>query len=235
MVNWQSHWLDIRGNFKYDLIKKGSLFLGALVIAFGGFVVHKLSPIIPDWVPFAVVFVLATVAFFWVSSRLSKPTSPSPASQTSNTAITPSHNVEDFYRTYDNAILQDFENTIRKESSNYPEGTDRERFLIRSFATALAISAFEFIWVFIYRSQIVMLEALNKNPMKIEQLRPFYDEAAAQNPASYESYPFTSWLAFLKSRLLIRENGDLVHITVLGREFLKYLIHTARAANDRSN
>ena len=143
--------------------------------------------------------------------------------------------VEEFYATYDNQLLVECENGIRIESSKYKPGDDRERFLTRCAATVILLGMFENTWMGIFRSQLLALHELNKNPMKIESLMPFYASATEGNSALYSKYPFTSWLAFMKSTVLIREDGDMASITVRGREFLKYLLHQGRSAEDRIN
>jgi hypothetical protein len=57
-----------------------------------------------------------------------------------------------------------------------------------------------------------------------EELRHFYDEAAAQYPEYYRDHSFELWLVFLRSRLLVAEHGDKFQITVRGQELLKYLV-----------
>lgn len=143
--------------------------------------------------------------------------------------------VDEFYKTYDNRLLTEFEELIYTEARKYAAGNDRERFLVRLFASSLIIAAFEQIWLLIYRSQVLALQALNVGPMELETLRGFYDAVAAGTPAHTAGYPFTTWLAFMKDHVLAREEGTRVGITVRGQEFLKYLIQTNRHPDQLSN
>lgn len=56
-------------------------------------------------------------------------------------------------------------------------------------------------------------------------VRPWYSLAAGREPRIYETYSFDQWLGFLQSHQLVIRNGDVVAITLEGREFLKYLLH----------
>jgi len=73
MGKWlKAQWEQIRGNFKYDLLKNVA---GAAMISFGGYLIHRIGSL-PDWLPFLVVFFVALVAFFWLTLRHSKPSAP---------------------------------------------------------------------------------------------------------------------------------------------------------------
>lgn len=143
-------------------------------------------------------------------------------------------NVEDFYRTYDNTLLRETEINVRKLSDQYQPGSDRERFFIRLVASGVVIFIFELIWVSIFRSQIRGLEQLNGGPLRIDDLRPHYQQATTEYPQVYGKYSFEQWLAFLRTQILIKDHPRGLEITVRGREFLKYLIQTGRSAGGRS-
>ena len=55
-------------------------------------------------------------------------------------------------------------------------------------------------------------------------LKPFYDTAMKEYPSVYEKYSFDAWLRFLEGQILVIRKGDIVEITMEGREFLKYLV-----------
>jgi hypothetical protein len=92
---------------------------------------------------------------------------------------------------------------------------------------------FELTWLLIYASQLDALHDLNSGPLKRKQLRPYYDAVAQKFPDAYRQYSFDGWLGFMRTLVLIREDGDMVSLTIRGQEFLKYLIHTQRSAKGR--
>lgn len=63
-----------------------------------------------------------------------------------------------------------------------------------------------------------------------ENLKPFYDNAARQSPQVYQKYTYEQWLEFLHEigYILDLENSKL-GITILGRDFLKFLIETGKS------
>jgi hypothetical protein len=141
--------------------------------------------------------------------------------------------VDAFYATYDNALLAESERLIRAQSDRFKPGDDREKVLVRFCATTLVLSLFEQTWINIFRSQLKALERLNIGSLKIEDLRPFYEEAATKYPDAYKNGSFELWLLFLRSWTLILEQGETVHITVRGKEFLKWLVQVGRTADMR--
>jgi hypothetical protein len=138
--------------------------------------------------------------------------------------------ITDFYRTYDNQLLAETEEAIRAQLVPFQASQDRERFLVRSYATLVTAGVFEYVWVLIYGSQLRAIHYVNGGAASIEDLRRFYDAAVLQYPA-LAGYPFTSWLAFIKSWVLVREDDTVISITVRGREFLKYLVETGRSVD----
>jgi hypothetical protein len=77
-------------------------------------------------------------------------------------------------------------------------------------------------------------QGLGKNAAT--QVRTHYDQAAAAHPEEYKKSNTTleSWLGFLIGRqLVIRHPSDMIEITVGGKDFLKYLVHWGREADQR--
>ena len=96
-------------------------------------------------------------------------------------------------------------------------------------ATVIIVALFDEVWHTIFGSQILALEHLNKAMAKIEDLYPYYQEGLDKRP----QYSFESWFGFLKSNVLIRQEGYNIGITVRGKEFLKYLVNIGRTAKDK--
>ena len=59
----------------------------------------------------------------------------------------------------------------------------------------------------------------------MESLKPYYDLAKGQAPELYENYSFEQWLTFMENHRLVGRKESKVAITLVGREFLKYLVN----------
>ncbi len=91
-------------------------------------------------------------------------------------------------------------------------------------------------WVYIYKSQLLMLLELNRRNgwLPLADVKRYYDKAAAEHSTAYSDYSFEQWLEFMKSHeLVIRHPSDMFEITIRGKDFLKYLTHWGRYADDR--
>ncbi len=89
-------------------------------------------------------------------------------------------------------------------------------------------------WLTIYRSQIEALEELNTaGATVVGSLRRFYDSAAKAAPDFYRTTSFESWVHYMNAYALIRQDGNIVQITVRGKDFLKYLVTRGRSKKQR--
>ena len=172
-------------------------------------------------------------AIAWVTDRWLSPNTNVvvDATQTANQgAANPAQyrNVDEFYATYDNVILRETEANIRVQSDQYAPGAERERYLIRYFATVVLLGVFELVWAQIYASQLRALHQLTGRALTLAQLREYYDEGVAASPHFYQNYPYERWLLFLRSWLLILEQGDTIQLAPRGREFLRYLVQSGK-------
>ena len=137
---------------------------------------------------------------------------------------------EDLRRLFDNALLIQREEMIRRELAQltFRDTTEREAFLVRVLAAASIVQSFEQIYRSIWGSQIGALQFLNSanlGGVDPNQVRPWYDQAAGRDPELYGSYSFEQWLGFLRSQALIVASEAGVTISLEGREFLKYVLH----------
>jgi hypothetical protein len=186
----------------------------------------------------AVVFLLGLVAIFVFRGPLSRfldrakrigkdGIEAGQSIQEKATEIKPSP-TEDFLKSFDNALLVKREEFIRNEllklQINQP--TEREKVLIRLLAAFSLIQAFENAYMFIWGSQIGVLEYLNSasQDTPLDFLKPWYEEAVGRQPELYKNYSFDQWLGFLEGHYLIVRRGGAVTISLEGREFLKYLV-----------
>jgi hypothetical protein len=139
--------------------------------------------------------------------------------------------VEKYFNRIDPTFSGEVEAAVRQAAVQAP---DRETYLIRGLTVALIYVQFESAWFNIFASQIKALQHLNNEQLKREGIFPFYSEAANANAATYATYSFDQWLGFLRSNTLIREDGDLIGITVKGRDFLKFLIDEAKPTGHKT-
>jgi hypothetical protein len=185
------------------------------------------------------IWLIAVALFCWLLTLLGKrkvEKRNEPAeTQIAATAPSPPQfkDVDEFYKTYDNALLLESEEIIRKESQQYKPGNDRERFLIRTLASGAITYAFDVVWYTIYNSQLRLLDALNSKPLPVIEAKKYYEQASQNYPIQYLTYSFDQWLSYLHSWVMVVQNGDTIVISVRGREFLKYLVHQGRSASDR--
>lgn len=136
--------------------------------------------------------------------------------------------VDEFFRSFDNPMVLDAEALILKDLKNrkIEAPADREKTLLRALAVSNIVQHFERVHGIIWASQLTCLRYLNPRDdgVDIAELRPLYESAKADYPSWYENQPFERWLNFLQVFNLILDRDSRVFITVVGREFLKYLV-----------
>jgi len=141
---------------------------------------------------------------------------------------------EELLARFDNALLREQESVIRQELDNnrVDEPAEREQVLVRHLAAVTIYSRFERTYTLIFGSQIEMLQALNApGSLHRDLVKVHYDFAAIVSPEFYANYSFDQWLHFMVDQILVRLDGNLVSITVAGREFLTFLIQEAKPLN----
>jgi len=200
----------------------------------------SLTKVPPQWV--TPLWLLCAALFLWlisfVTERIAghKRNSPEPEQlQESQRAVQlastgDSAEIDAFWRSYDNDLLVEVESRIRAMVVGCQSSTEREKMLIRYVATRELINYFDRVWNGILFSQLEALDALNPAPLRSEALELYYSSAALVYPAEYATFPFEAWLAYpLNEELISAEAGGVYRITVMGREFLKYLISNGKS------
>ena len=127
-------------------------------------------------------------------------------------------------------LLQDREDAIRKDLEKlFPNDlAARANSLITHLAATQLVLAFESISKLMWGSQLELLLHVNSsfNGAFVDELKVFYEKAAAAHSTGLKDYPFDNYLGFLvNSGLLIRTNGR-VYITPFAKEFLAHLART---------
>ena len=139
--------------------------------------------------------------------------------------------LQKFLGQFDNSLLVERERLVMNylSEAGIEQPTARERALVRLLAANSIIQNFERTYMLIWGSQIAAIQFLNsvgRDGIEIERLRPIYDQAVSQFPEIYkDTYSFEQWLGFVQSQQLVFRNESHVGITLMGREFLKYILH----------
>jgi hypothetical protein len=147
-------------------------------------------------------------------------------------------NAADYFRlSYKSEMTSEVEKNI-KIIANQNQPNDREGFLAYFIGVGLVAYLHDLTWAYIFRSQILMLTAMTRNNgwLRLSEAKSYYDNAAMQSPDTYRNYSYDQWLQFLMSQqLIIRHPSEMLEITIRGKDFLKYLTHWGRLADDRKN
>jgi hypothetical protein len=142
----------------------------------------------------------------------------------------------DCFKTFDNPVLIDVEKIVRTEAEKYEPGSEREKYLVRALASITTIGAFEITYANIFGSQLRALDDLRTHPegMTVESLRRFFDEGLLTVPEAFRNRTFDQWLNYLLAiNKLVQQENATITITVLGREFLKYIFQRGYSLTNR--
>ncbi len=103
--------------------------------------------------------------------------------------------------------------------------TETADILIRQYSVQYTISSFEKAYRLIFGSQIAAVEFANVNgPVAENILRIFYDSVIEREPEFYATFSFEQWLSFLLNHGLIFRNDAAFAISIIGKDFLKWLV-----------
>jgi hypothetical protein len=209
-----------------------------------------LTTLLGSW-PLAILLLgIAAMAIFWrpISRLISRtrsvgkdgistfdPGLPTPPVESSPTppATLPDtrRGLDEFNKGLQSPMIRETEEIIERDlvQRNLTTPRDREEALVRSLAIANVALHYEKIYQTIWGSQIDALRYVNpRSGVSDSELRPIYERAKVVWPNFFYSYSFEQWLAFMvESKLLLRKES-LLFITVSGREFLQYLVGTAK-------
>ncbi len=126
--------------------------------------------------------------------------------------------------------VKSLKEAVIKESdlNTFKTPDEREQVLLSYSQVIYLIMHFNKIYNIIYGSQIRILQRLNASVFETKDtLRPFYDDAKSAFPKMYESYSYDSYINFLLINFLIIEEGKSIKITILGKDFLKYIVESS--------
>lgn len=236
---WKDRFADIRGNLLWQVIVWicGGGVMTALISSVQFLRHHQ-----PTWQLIIMVFVISTLGLavvFLLTSRRSRSIQESTAwTSTAQTAVTvsslvgkpaqaPPFDVGLFFRTaHHSPITAEVEQNMRLIAKNNSP-RDEVGFLCRFIGVGLVAYVYDMAWAYIYKSQLLMLEELNRRvTMPVSDAKKYYDRATTEYPSVYPKYQFNSWLGFvIQHQLMIRHPSEMLEITHKGKDFLKYLAH----------
>ncbi|HMJ44397.1 MAG TPA: hypothetical protein VK522_19190 [Pseudolabrys sp.] len=133
------------------------------------------------------------------------------------------------------AKMAEIEKSIHQALELY-DSNKQVDLLVRHLAQSRLETVFERIYGAIFGSQILGLRALANTgggSVSKEEAIKFFDDVKSKYPEFYGKSTFEDWISFLRSFELVRDNGNSVEITELGRDFLLYL--TARGLSENKN
>lgn len=244
---WSESWLgkqynDIKGHLKWDGIK----FLVGIAITTAYFLLQKIRHLEYDWGVAGGLFVVSIILIF-LAGRTTKAGGQQLQGTSSGNvpsravAVQPGQpfDAQEFFRHayYSPAIQGDVEARMR-DAANQTQPNDREGFYLKFISVGLLMYSYDTTWWVIYGSQVEALLDLNRSNglLALARIKTHYDKAAAAYPDDYKRADVTleKWLGFLIAKqLIIRHPSDMIEITVGGKDFLKYLLHWGREANQK--
>ena len=187
---------------------------------------------------FIVVLIASGFVQIWSYRRVRTKTQPTPLSASSVSSLATTavdFNPDSFFAaSYTSPLTEEAQNNVHAITmTRYQSLADRETFLLKMLGIGVVSYVYDLIWYVIFRSQLLLLYDLNTKLLTVDQAKWYFDAAAQQYSTEYNGITFEAWLMFLQGQLLVTQSGVNLAITVRGRDFLKYLVHWARSANQR--
>lgn len=147
-------------------------------------------------------------------------------------------NIDNFLSLFNPLTITEYENAVKKETNldNYTTPEEREYVLFRYSQAIYLIMHFNKIYELIFGSQIKLLQVLNGSLREnSNSLKRFYDTARDKYFTTYDNYSYEQYLSFLFNyRLIMQESDGNIKITILGRDFIKYIVETG-LSTEKSN
>ena len=140
--------------------------------------------------------------------------------------------VDEFMHSYDNKLLLEQEEAIRADiaTRGLADKPELEMMLIRSLAATQILGHFERTYSSIWDSQLHLLRHLNSQDDGIDDaaVAEYYEVVVDEHPLLKDHQDIDGYLAFLESNNLVARSAGVVAISVVGREFLKWLVESGR-------
>lgn len=181
-------------------------------------------------VAFLFLFRKPIASFLFRATEVSKSGIRAAAAQGQIAEVSSSTAAENLMRSFDSEALLTREEMILGLLRDRGVGgaPDQVKVLARHLAAFQLAYSYQRIDRLIFGSQLEILLHLNtlSSPVPRDSVRPFYEQAVAEAPDFFSSYPFESYLGFLSSNGLIHDANGQLTITPEGRYFLVFLAQT---------
>jgi hypothetical protein len=129
-------------------------------------------------------------------------------------------------------LLRDRENNIRNELKARGITNEQEiiKILTRACASVQLTLQWEQIEKVIFGSQMAMIVQMNAHPagLSVGAMKTYFEAAAKQFPEVYANYTFEQYVNYLVSMQLILKGGAGYQVSLEGKEFMVWLVHTGR-------
>ncbi|MGC2695896.1 MAG: hypothetical protein WA738_08900 [Candidatus Angelobacter sp.] len=160
--------------------------------------------------------------------------------QTALSSLTPGVDFKfaDYFRTSHMSQLTEQTATDIKILVKQQYPNDVEDVLAKFIGIGFWAYAHETTWPYIFRSQILALTELNARGgiMPLVGIKAHFDKAAADNPDTYAHYTFDQWMNFMLTHgLFLTRPGDVIEITLRGRDFLTFVAHWGWSSDAKRN
>ena len=131
----------------------------------------------------------------------------------------------------DSPVIIEQENRINEDLKSI-NADERVLVLTKYLAGTQILLAFEKIYAIIFRSQISILNMLNENRgqgMPVNSIDTYINIVKADYSETLGKWTNEQYLKFLYDSFLIMKEGDKIHITNLGIEFLAWMTREGRS------
>lgn len=231
----RTQWNDIKGNAKWAAL----VVLWGLIVKAIEFLLRRI-PNMPTWGIWLIIGFVSIAAFLWLARKGHVTQQPSagvqPAAGPALAAAGEIFDIDQYLaQTYHSPLGEEVARRMRTAAERrYPNATERTDFYLKFIGEGVINYAYDVIWFSIYRSQLLCLNELNRKPLTLQEVRPFYDLAAQQHAQIYAKYSFDQWLGYMKLQVLTLQDGMVLNITQRGQDFLKSCVHWHRSPEDRN-
>jgi hypothetical protein len=119
---------------------------------------------------------------------------------------------------------------------NLAQDSDKVKLLVRALAGVGLNAEFERMATAIYGTQLQLMVVVNgsNDGMKLAEVKEWYLGKVQPQNEDLQGVPFDIYFGYLTRNSLVAVNGENVHVTGYGNEFMQYLVRT-RQTRTRSN
>ena len=119
---------------------------------------------------------------------------------------------------------------------NLAQDSDKVKLLVRALAGVGLNAEFERMAMAIYGTQLQLMVVVNgyRDGMKLADVKEWYLSKVQPQNEDLQGVPFDTYFGYIIKNSLVAIEGENVHVTVYGNEFMQYLVRT-RQTQTRPN